>query len=59
MLRAALGGDGRAEENIVIIYDRANNEVMEHPESRDLFPTGIHIRATGHGFDIDQTIINP
>ncbi|WP_306320503.1 MULTISPECIES: DNA/RNA non-specific endonuclease [unclassified Streptomyces] len=81
LLARALGGDGRAEGNIVIMYDRANNEVMEQLESRiydtvqthgpvdyaatpvyarpdDLIPTGVHIRATGHGLDIDQTIIN-
>ncbi|MFJ9131295.1 DNA/RNA non-specific endonuclease [Streptomyces sp. NPDC102340] len=81
LLARALGGDGRAEANIVIIYDRANNEVMEHLESRiydtvkthgpvdyaatpvyahpdDLIPTGVHIRASGHGLDINQTIIN-
>ncbi|MET8954375.1 DNA/RNA non-specific endonuclease [Streptomyces sp. NPDC004393] len=34
LLARSLGGDGRAPENIVIMYDRANNEVMEKIEEK-------------------------
>ncbi|GCD47921.1 DNA/RNA non-specific endonuclease [Streptomyces paromomycinus] len=34
LLARSLGGDGRAETNIVIMYDKANNEVMEKLEER-------------------------
>ncbi|MFI7339376.1 DNA/RNA non-specific endonuclease [Streptomyces sp. NPDC050085] len=34
LLARSLGGDGRAPENIVIMYAKANNEVMEKLEER-------------------------
>ncbi|MCE4948551.1 DNA/RNA non-specific endonuclease [Streptomyces sp. VTCC 41912] len=81
LLARSLGGDGRSPANIVIMYDTANNEVMEKLEERiyetvrdhgsveysatpvyrqpnDQVPAGVHIKATGPGLDIDQTIIN-
>ncbi|MFG2865571.1 DNA/RNA non-specific endonuclease [Streptomyces sioyaensis] len=81
LLARSLGGDGRSEANIVIMYDKANNEVMENLEERiyetvskrgsvdysaspvyahpsDIIPTGIHVKASGPGLHIDQTIIN-
>ncbi|MFB7630477.1 DNA/RNA non-specific endonuclease [Streptomyces sp. NPDC056149] len=81
LLARSLGGDGRSDANIAIMYDRANNEAMKdvelqiydtvknkgpvdyaatpvyaHPD--DLIPAGIHIKATGSGMHINQTIIN-
>ncbi|MFK0295616.1 DNA/RNA non-specific endonuclease [Streptomyces sp. NPDC090442] len=81
LLARSLGGDGRSDANIAIMYDRANNEAMKdielqiydtvknkgpvdysatpiyaHPD--DLIAAGIHIKATGAGLHIDQTIIN-
>lgn len=48
LLARSLGGDGRAPENIAIMYQRANNEVMEKIESRiyDTVDSGHDVKYT-------------
>ncbi|MEW2256236.1 DNA/RNA non-specific endonuclease [Streptomyces sp. NPDC047869] len=48
LLARALGGDGAAPENIVIMYRNPADDI----------PAGVRIVAKGGGLDIDQTIIN-
>ncbi|MGW7465067.1 DNA/RNA non-specific endonuclease [Streptomyces xantholiticus] len=61
LLARSLGGDGAAHENIAIIYERANNEVMQKLESQiyDTVKAGHDVRYTATPVYADPSDIIP